>query len=754
LSAPEGESIVRLTLRTLLAYLDDTLEPMEIKAIGQKVSESEAAQELISRIKQATRRRRITTPPATGPNAFEPNMVADYLDNELSQEQVAELEKICLESDVHLAEVASCHQILALVLGEPAAVPPTAKERMYALVQGREAIPFRKATAAGQGASPTAADHDADEMFLLGLPFYRRGSWLRWALPVAAVLLFAIVGVALWRTVLDVESPQPRTQQQQVAQNPNPADKPNPPPAPVQDQGAGKSNNTGDSSTQKPDNPPVKPVEPKEPDKSNKPSSPELKTGDNAPSGQQTESRPAVSPEEREAAPDTARVKVGKYHLEVPSPRPSLLLQRKDGKDDDWHRIKPSADVYSTDRLVSLPGYASEVRLDCGVHLLLRGHLSEFTPKDQVNMNYLQESFVVLHKPKKGTDADLTLERGRLFISNHRNSGDVVVRLRFENKAWDLTLQPGAEWGIDHIKARVVGQPVALLNCFLLEGKGGIALEDQHFPDLSASGAAYYLWDNRDPRPYFQPRGDKKQLEHEAHLVFAKVPATDSPDTRGMEKALMALQRRMSVETPPLVALDELLTKTEDIYQHALAIYCLASLDNVKGLLDTLATADARHAPDREFALVALRRWLDHGPEQMKKLYDPEKKKGMLRELQYTEDEAQRIIELLNDPTRDQILYDSKFYSNLGRDLLSEKVLIAELAHWRLSSLSHILGVKLEKLQKYNAALPVSDREAAASEVFDLVNKKLLPPDLNKPSGGGGPQPPQGNTRPEPKQQR
>src|SRR5262249_59655308 len=137
---------------TLLAYLDDTLEPLEIKKIGQKVSESDTAQELIARIKQVTRRRRITTPPATGPNSFDPNMVADYLDSELSAEQVAELEKICLDSDVHLAEVASCHQILTLVLGEPAAGPPTAKERMYALVHGREAIPFRKAGAPGDQA--------------------------------------------------------------------------------------------------------------------------------------------------------------------------------------------------------------------------------------------------------------------------------------------------------------------------------------------------------------------------------------------------------------------------------------------------------------------------------------------------------------------------------------------------------------------------------------------------------------------------
>ena len=131
---------MRLTLRTLLAYLDDTLEPGEIKEIGQKVAESDAAQELVARIKQVTRRRRLTVPPDGGHNErFDANRVAAYLDNDLSTEEVAELEKLCLESDVHLAEISAAHQILTLVLGEPALVPPTAKRRMYALQHGRPA---------------------------------------------------------------------------------------------------------------------------------------------------------------------------------------------------------------------------------------------------------------------------------------------------------------------------------------------------------------------------------------------------------------------------------------------------------------------------------------------------------------------------------------------------------------------------------------------------------------------------------------
>src|SRR5262245_24652133 len=147
---------MRLTLRTLLAYLDDTLEPSQAKLIGQKVSESDTAQELIARIKQVTRRRRLTTPPDKGPGAnADPNSIAEYLDKPRRPDRLADVEQLCLASDVHLAEIAACHQILPLVLGEPALVPPTAKQRMYGLVKGRESIHFRK--------PPTADKPDADE---------------------------------------------------------------------------------------------------------------------------------------------------------------------------------------------------------------------------------------------------------------------------------------------------------------------------------------------------------------------------------------------------------------------------------------------------------------------------------------------------------------------------------------------------------------------------------------------------------------
>lgn len=130
---------MNLTLRTLLAWLDDTLPPGEVREIGRKVNEAPAAQELVKRIQKVSRRRRLSVPGSSGPDGVDANVVAAYLDNQLNHEQVVEYEKKCLTSDLHLAEVAASHQILSMI-GQKAKVPEEAKQRMYRLVKGREAV--------------------------------------------------------------------------------------------------------------------------------------------------------------------------------------------------------------------------------------------------------------------------------------------------------------------------------------------------------------------------------------------------------------------------------------------------------------------------------------------------------------------------------------------------------------------------------------------------------------------------------------
>jgi len=196
---------MRLTLRTLLAWLDDTLSPVEVREIGKQVDESDFTRELVQRIHRVTRQRRLTTPPPSGPEAVDENVVAAYLDNQLDPEPVAEFEKRCLTSDVHLAEAASVHQILSLI-GQKAKVPEEARHRMYHLIKGREAVRSR-APRASRLETPKPVAEPVQPWVTPatpGRPWYERFG------PAAAVLGLIGVMLATAYSTLSTTEPAPK----------------------------------------------------------------------------------------------------------------------------------------------------------------------------------------------------------------------------------------------------------------------------------------------------------------------------------------------------------------------------------------------------------------------------------------------------------------------------------------------------------------------------------------------------------------
>jgi len=185
--------------------MDGVLEPADAEKIEEKIQESEFALGIVNRVRDVVRQLRLGAPKLRGKEmGLDPNTVAEYLDNTLPAEQVPDFEKVCLESDKHLAEVAACHQVLALVLGEPAEVSPESRGRMYALPQAKEPKPemAKEATTAeisGNG-SPVAVEeppHDEDggrpQRQKPEIPEYLRETSGRRMWPVAAAVLMLIM---------------------------------------------------------------------------------------------------------------------------------------------------------------------------------------------------------------------------------------------------------------------------------------------------------------------------------------------------------------------------------------------------------------------------------------------------------------------------------------------------------------------------------------------------------------------------------
>ncbi|MBQ6616516.1 MAG: hypothetical protein IJH67_09120 [Thermoguttaceae bacterium] len=123
---------MKLTLRTLLAYIDNLLPQQDAEEFEALLSKNEAANNLCNRIRSVMTRPELGAPDVLDKGLhLDPNVTAEYLDNVLSSEESPEYERLCISSDRQLGEVSACHQILTVVQIEPAEVDPTWRDKIY-----------------------------------------------------------------------------------------------------------------------------------------------------------------------------------------------------------------------------------------------------------------------------------------------------------------------------------------------------------------------------------------------------------------------------------------------------------------------------------------------------------------------------------------------------------------------------------------------------------------------------------------------
>lgn len=448
---------MRLTLRTMLAYQDELLEPADAEQLAAKIAESEFATQLMQRTQDVMRQLRLSAPKALGKGmGLDPNTVAEYLDNTLPAERVADFERVCLESDVHLAEVSACHQILALVLGEPAEVDPEARRDMYTLPSRLES--HARAAAGAKADRPEEAEHDVDEHPQPAsrrappeVPDYLRepDRWPR-LVPFAAVaLLLVLLVAAIWMAADPMNWRGPIAQQPQdgAADAGQQAKQDSPQGDAVADTTAAggvattpadaadaavKGRPNGSTLVAEPDNAPPLTI-PQDAFRPAQPPADAAVQNQEPPVPTPADAAPADASAAAVAAtatptPQPAAATVPPTDVAPPAQPPAAVgglgrlittnsvLLKHDPALSGWVRM-PSGDmVVAGDRLLSLPTFRSTVTLNTGVTLDLVGPtLAEFHPVDDQNV------------------PTVTLHYGRLTLLN-LGQPNTKVRLRLLNR--------------------------------------------------------------------------------------------------------------------------------------------------------------------------------------------------------------------------------------------------------------------------------------------------------------------------------
>jgi hypothetical protein len=461
---------MRLTLRTMLAYMDGILEPEDAEDIAKKIQESEYATKLMHRARDVVRRLRLSAPSLTdrGPG-LDPNTVAEYLDNTLSDDRVPDFEKVCLDSDIHLAEVASCHQILTLVLGEPAEIDPAARQRMYNLPQALAA----QAVPAAPLPAPMPMKSDGEPRFAAQprprhrpeVPDYLRksGGRLRYLPLAVALLLMVIVGALAAAGVGPFASGTFLGDHvdRLLARGPVEDESPSPAKGPVERPlKTGAAEEPGKEEPAKLTQPDLTPPKKTDDGSAEEPPLPTEKTGKTVePKGKEVEEpapepgllpeKPGVGPEKK-LAPEP-EVKVPPRPVGIFTTEKQVLL-RSDPAGNDWIRLAaPQGIVSSGDRLLALPTYQPVIALTAGVNVQLAAGsdielLPPLGPGDGIpGVKLLRGRLVIRSVGKAGVKLVLEVNgRSGIVTFDDAVASGAVETIRVRAPGTDPETAPGA----------------------------------------------------------------------------------------------------------------------------------------------------------------------------------------------------------------------------------------------------------------------------------------------------------------------
>jgi hypothetical protein len=701
---------MRLTLRTLLAYLDDILEPADAREIGAKIAESTVATEMVERIREVMRRRRITSPELTGPGSGpDPNLIAEYLDNTLAPDSVADIERICLESDIHLSEVAACHQILTLVLGEAVEISPSLRERMHALgavvPAATEENGHARTRLSAEGPAPLAAKSEAAAR-PLEVPDYlrRRPLWQRLAPAAVALVLLGWLALVLnedsfWGTGTRNERAQDSNS---VAVNTGSGPDVTAPveSAPVSPAEQPVANGATDDTTT------VVAATTNGAESINPPPPADLPET-NTPAEMPPDSVATVEPAPADVATPNAEPVVEPPPADVPAevaaanlPRvmytsvEGILLQYQ-SEANDWVVLPRRALMHPNDWIASPDPFTSELTVGSGAVKVI------------VNGGSMVQSMI----PGAGATLGLVVDHGRVGLlrpagpdapADHQH---VDLRIGMHSVRLEL-LEPGTLCGIEVILRQPRGEPEQWQPPGI---EGGLFVVSGSV--MLTTGAAEPIVLSRDNGWLAWPEASEAW---EAGPLLSN-PQWLTPEGPKLSTVLTTYANqfeRLFPSDQPVSLSIPAVVKDRRAQLSKYAVETLALTQNIPQLLRALT---AEHDEARQAAIVGLREWLPRSADNTAILHDE-------IDRAFRDDEVETVYELLWG-------FDQEDFRNadVSRRVVNwlghDNVAIRELAIYQIK-----LGTN--RPTDYHPMAPLAQRQAAISRLQDQIDRTgaLLPP--------------------------
>ena len=393
----------------------------------------------------------------------------------------------------------------------------------------------------------------------------------------------------------------------------------------------------------------------------------------------------------------------------------AATMLRREAPGKPWHLVTPKETLQTGDLLVGGGGALFDSR-NGAVRVEFLGDLAELSPYP------VRECAVVLHDDPS-VDLDFTLDRGRVNISNRKDSGAARVRVHVRRDAWDLTLDgQGATIALELYGRWPPGAPfttepgpkdVPTANLLFLAVKGAVALKHGvHEHTLKAPpGPALIEWDSvtgMDPAPH-----TLQELP-----PWAREGAYETPLAQRKKKILAHFRHLLTTKSLD-EARDDLLN-SDDPDQRRLAVIVMGALDDLPRLARALR--ESKHPDVWDNGVLALRQWIGRAPGQDQILY-----RGLIDRGGYSPATAEAILQLLHS-FGDADLARPETYDALVDYLDSDHLPLRGLAYWHLKRL-----VPAGEEFGYDPTDPKEKREAAVQKWKKLIPNGKLPP--RRPAG-------------------